>query len=107
MTSDVSGKARKERTAFSKHQLRELEREFAAHNYLTRLRRYEIAVTLDLTEKQVRAQDAMSRIVCIETEASFIVIITVELIVASESIHARRCLLNNTRRAPRDGANKF
>ena len=46
--------ARRMRTAFSSHQLLELEQESATNMYLSRLRRIQIATYLHLTEKQVK-----------------------------------------------------
>lgn len=45
---------KKIRTSFTKEQVQQLEDDFMRNNYLTRLRRYELAMKLSLTERQIK-----------------------------------------------------
>ncbi|EDW34067.1 GL21773 [Drosophila persimilis] len=47
-------KSKRSRTAFTSHQLLELEREFHLNKYMSRTRRIEISQRLNLTERQVK-----------------------------------------------------
>lgn len=53
-STDTTGSSKRVRTAYTRHQVLELEKEFHFNKYLTRKRRIEVAHMLGLTERQVK-----------------------------------------------------
>lgn len=58
--SNLLGKCRRPRTAFTSQQLLELEHQFKLNKYLSRPKRFEVATSLMLTETQVIYLTAMA-----------------------------------------------
>ncbi|MBN3308098.1 MNX1 protein, partial [Amia calva] len=54
--SNLLGKCRRPRTAFTSQQLLELEHQFKLNKYLSRPKRFEVATSLMLTETQVNTE---------------------------------------------------